>query len=809
VLGVLSVTLGLLSHGPASGQGEAGTRPVVEVGYASGLAARSLSAEDRKRIESLPLHDGLGRLEGRYANMQVEATRREDSHRDDGVAGYWGLDAVRRRQDIGPKPYAGLLKDGCYQTERIIFADLGTGATMMKLTHEPYGSGDELSYFGKAAFSADGSLMVWQRSQKVSLWGPGRQNTTDTHGPVLLDGDGTRPRIAFRDRPSVTIPVCSPSKPELAYAMAGRDLVELNLRTGGVQRTIKSGLPSWWLKLSPDAKYACSMAYGGRSLWVVSLPTGQQWDIPLKGAIHDSYRFVPANTDWVMYWYEGGGLRNEGFHITNFKTGEDRICPLYFDWNHGDVGRFLCFHCTGTVSRWDGQGFPPWQRLFWPDNNFTDSGPYYDQPAGAGGYAQHWPEDELWAHGTRTVERPYLSEVFRCFAKPFPEGGRVNRFRVCYTNLMRKTDRKGAPTVVLDRPNISPDGTKLLFNSNVFAQAEVYLVELRKPRPPVNLKAEWSTSGVKLTWKHPKYHQEIKGYSIYRSSESGKGFELLAGPVAQTTFSDTSATAGRVYWYAVRSVEHSRLESGLCAEVGVASDEKLLADVPLRIFAEAEDAVSADLEAPPPDGLWVNFDGMASNLHYLWQRRKDKPGQVEPEVHVPRRADYYVYARLKGREGARVEIHHQLVEAAGASWQWVRSPGKVSLNEGSQKLLVSSSRYGSALDCFYLSTDGSFEPAGRLRVTPPEALRLSAAPAGEGQVRLSWERSKDRRISHYNLYCSDQPNFAPDRKTLIASPDVSEYLDWQAGSGRWYYRVSQVTLDGLESKPSNEVSGSN
>ena len=48
--------------------------------------------------------------------------------------------------------------------------------------------------------------------------------------------------------------------------------------------------------------------------------------------------------------------------------------------------------------------------------------------------------------------------------------------------------------------------------------------------------------------------------------------------------------------------------------------------------------------------------------------------------------------------------------------------------------------------------------------------------------------------------------FTPGRETLIASPDGTEFLDWQALPGRNYYTVTQVTLDGLESEPSNEVS---
>jgi hypothetical protein len=61
------------------------------------------------------------------------------------------------------------------------------------------------------------------------------------------------------------------------------------------------------------------------------------------------------------------------------------------------------------------------------------------------------------------------------------------------------------------------------------------------------------------------------------------------------------------------------------------------------------------------------------------------------------------------------------------------------------------------------------------------------------------------RWSHYNLYSSNHPGFACDRSTIIASPDAPEYVDWRAPAGPNYYKVTQVTLDGLESAPSNEM----
>ena len=540
-----------------------GLRAEEVVGYESGLAVRMLSAGDRARMAKLPLQDLVDLRAGRYTHIQ-----------DDGVMGYWGLDAIRSRQDVDRKPYELLRKDGVYQAERVVFADLGTGVTMMKLSDTPYGeAGDELFYFGKACWNADGSQMLWMRSRKASLWGPRSQKGDDVYGVLLCDGDGARPRIAFQDAGTMGIPICHPTDPTLAYSMSKEGLIELDLSTGKKHRVVKAGLSAWWLKLSPDGKYAGSKPYGKSEFWVVDLKTSQMWTFPLETKIHDSYRFVPGDTDWIMFWYEGGRFRTEGIVCTNFKTGQTVKSKVRFDWNHGDVGRYLGVHCSPYITEWDGarKKWLPIKLLKQATPEYVDNAYNYANPVRAGGYLQHWPDDQRWAYPTRYTERPWLSEVQCIFAKPFAKGhGRVNWFRICFSNHRRNTDRKGAKSIVLSRPNISFDGTKLLHNSNVFGRSEVYMAVLRKPSPPTEIKARWQGNGCRITWTPPKYHQEIKGYHVYRSTESGRGFvQITDEPVADTSFVDGGGGGRGFTFYAVRSVEHSKLESGLSAEAMV------------------------------------------------------------------------------------------------------------------------------------------------------------------------------------------------------------------------------------------------
>ncbi|HUV39978.1 MAG TPA: hypothetical protein VMY39_10210, partial [Planctomycetota bacterium] len=226
------------------------------VGYETALAAGMLSADARTRLATLPLQDLIDKTSGRYTLVK-----------DDGVSGHWGLDAIRARCEVGPRPAAALVDpDGVMQTERVIFADTGTGATMMMLTRLPYavdGPGDQLNYFGKACWSADGAHMLWVRDAKAGLWGPNYQKTTDEYGPLRVNADGTGATIIFREVTAMKPPVCSPTQPDVAYAWSGGKILELDLRTGTVRKTLGDMQYSWHLKVSPDDKYVVSKVAEG------------------------------------------------------------------------------------------------------------------------------------------------------------------------------------------------------------------------------------------------------------------------------------------------------------------------------------------------------------------------------------------------------------------------------------------------------------------------------------------------------------------------------------------------------------------
>jgi hypothetical protein len=731
----------------------------------------------RRRILAYTPYDG----KGRYTMGQR-----------DGVAEIQGLEALAQR--FGEKPYRELqLAEQHWQTERVIFRDVDTGATLVRLTNDPWT--DELSYFGHN-WSADGKYVVFRRR-------PGMyERSTDTHGPMAVNSDGTGLRNVFRDYRMVRNETCSPTDPNTCFAIADtRKLIAFDLGTGKTNQVIRAIDRSWHLKVSPDGKYLMGrsrIADGGRGLWVARADGQEYYEISEPRGIHDSYRFHPTEKK-IMYWHEGHF--NEGFILRDLDGSNLKKIPLAFDWNHGDLGPDRGVHTLGHITRIQGDSWLPKEVLF-----HQPGVEYYDQPYKYNGYVTWMPKDQYWVHNTRLVLPPYLSELHSFHAEPVP-GDVVNRFRICYTNVRKPG--------CLDHPAASPDGTKVLFNSNMLGRVDIYYVIARLPEPPRDLRARRASGGgnaggnpVELTWSPARHHAETAGYHVYRSAESGVHYvPITAQPVREPRFLDHSAPAGEAIFYKVSAVEHSGLESRLSDEVAVEAGP----EVKRRLVVEAEEGQRNRL-------MWLAHLGLASNLHYVWQRQPGK-GQVTLSVDLPEAKGpaMLVWARVKGEKGVDLEA-----EAGGdkvtlqapplKDWTWVKFKGVLPLKPGSHsqvQLIVTSSLYGSAIDRLVLTTDSSFSPQDAVEIRWPgrEPIQnLKAQASSPYAVKVAWPRPGGSTLHHYNVYCGEEKDFPVDQSTLIASPDRHECLDWGLKPGTtYYYRVTWVDRGGNESLPSPAV----
>ncbi|MCY3023265.1 MAG: fibronectin type III domain-containing protein [Planctomycetota bacterium] len=737
------------------------TRAVVALSLTAGMA--SLPAAEAPATDvNVPA----------YEYIPFDGEGRFTCDKADGVKEYQGLMALPRR--CGQKPYDRLWKGDQWQTERLCFTDICTGVPIVRLTDD-YGS-DYIDYH-RGSWSADGKWIVWRR--KPGMW----EASTKTNGPTAVRSDGTGMKPVFRDVPGIVRKhQCSKSDPRLCYSMVGdTKLVAGDLEPGKkVQDRAEPG-GSWHLKMSYDGKYLCSTANKGgvRTIWLVSTDGKEKYDVTVSAAIHDSYQPHPTLRK-VIYWYEGK-FHEEGFCQKDADNTNEQKINVKFDWNHGDFGPDRGVHETGRVFRYNGDKWAPPEELYNP----KPGSEFYDDPPDFNGYTTWMPKDLPWAVQTHIVHRPYLSEFFLAGVEPVP-GDVVNRFRLGYTNLLRGP--------CLDCADGSPDGTKVVYNSNMFGQSQVFYMVIRRPEPP----RELAFAAGKLTWKPAVHAKETKGYRVYRASKSGGPYECLGyEPAGESTFADPKGAGGAAF-YVVTAVEHSGLESGHSNEAA----SKPAA--PQNIFVEAE---RAKLTAP----LWLCIDARASDMYYIWQRKKDAAGKAVIPVTAPVAGSYTLWARVKGREAAKFSFEaagtKAEVEGRSPEWTWVKGSQPVTLAAGAQELTATSSLYGSALDAVWLAADPAFAPSGRNAensVPPPKVAALTAKAEGPFAVRLTWAPSPRGDVTHYNLYCSTEKNAPASRATLIASPEGGEYLDWKVPpNAELFYRITAVDSRWNESVPSD------
>jgi fibronectin type 3 domain-containing protein len=72
-----------------------------------------------------------------------------------------------------------------------------------------------------------------------------------------------------------------------------------------------------------------------------------------------------------------------------------------------------------------------------------------------------------------------------------------------------------------------------------------------------------------LTWSASQ-SPGVVGYNIYRSTVSGSGYSKVNGSLnADTSYTDSSVTAGQTYFYVAKAVDGNDVESGSSNEVQV------------------------------------------------------------------------------------------------------------------------------------------------------------------------------------------------------------------------------------------------
>lgn len=84
------------------------------------------------------------------------------------------------------------------------------------------------------------------------------------------------------------------------------------------------------------------------------------------------------------------------------------------------------------------------------------------------------------------------------------------------------------------------------------------------PSVPTDLVATASETEIRLDWKSVKNEADVKlnenlaGYNVYRSEQSGSGYEKIGSADAvSTTYTDDTAEEGKTYFYVITAFDNS------------------------------------------------------------------------------------------------------------------------------------------------------------------------------------------------------------------------------------------------------------
>jgi hypothetical protein len=379
-------------------------------------------------------------------------------------------------------------------------------------------------------------------------------------------------------------------------------------------------------------------------------------------------------------------------------------------------------------------------------------------------------------------------------------------------------------------PTFSPDFTKVSYFSAMLTGdvperkwGDLYVAVVRYPEPPLNLRL---IRGRTLTWDLPGRHQEIQGFRLYRSDESGRNYRrasdrLLTG----TRYRLPDDAKG---FYALTSVEQSGLEGRIF------TNEVQLGDEPLfRHFHEPETGRIGTPMVPffEPAAASGAYAVSVSDPEHLYRRRLAEGlcGTVVLPVAVPSRRNLRLWARVRGmselerasytrgwsrRPEDVAEGHFSLTvdgdvlgrfAVQGEDWHWVGlDTGVMRLHARHLDLQVSTSDAGIALDCICITNDPDFRPTGRGRepngeLTVPDGLRSMVFDLRDadrvdltgGRVKIGWQpASAAQGVTRYQVYRGNDETFPADPEHLLGSPGEPVFYDGGLEPGmQVFYRV--------------------
>ena len=387
--------------------------------------------------------------------------------------------------------------------------------------------------------------------------------------------------------------------------------------------------------------------------------------------------------------------------------------------------------------------------------------------------------------------------------------------------------------IIWSAPNPSPDYTKTGYASSMltvgrpeYQIGDAYIAVTRYPQPPVNLKVE----GNALSWEKPRYHAEIKGYNLYRSKESGRGYAKVNSDLITGQRYSISGAG----FYVMTSVEHSGLESRMFSnEVQVGKDSRY------RRFYEAEEGKINKPMVPffEPKAASNVYGVAVTDPALLYRKRLSEglKGSVALKIDVPVGGTAKLLARVRGMSRLECESYTTgwpeegqagkgsfsvkidgkpagRIPVSGYGWKWVSlDAGTMPLRAGMHEVILETSDAGIAVDNIMVTNDLGFTPGGKSNaptvlsgtlsglkaefvLVQGEELKTGGYSVKPPYLKLVWNELKaSQGVRYYNVYRSEAPKFETSPATLVGSAAKPEFVDCVLEEGKtYYYRITGV-----------------
>jgi fibronectin type 3 domain-containing protein len=308
-------------------------------------------------------------------------------------------------------------------------------------------------------------------------------------------------------------------------------------------------------------------------------------------------------------------------------------------------------------------------------------------------------------------------------------------------------------------------GEKSLNSAKVFGLYKSSVI----PFPPMNLRSEIVTNGVKLVWEKPGSF--INVYHVYRNLGDDNSLSLISNVKSSDSiviFNDTSSVlkGNRNYIYAVKSETTSGVESNFSDTLRIKPIKKTLLEAPLQLKGYSD----------------------KSKVFLYW----DNLFKDDPSVN-----GYYVFRRdanVKSKQGDFKAVKDSLISAKQNNFvdTTVFSGNNYEYAVQTVDIYGNKSPFSSTINV-QIKKSVPAAPAGITAVNTPSG------------ILISWTAPIQLDIKEFKIYRYERGQ-TPELLDDVNAKLSIEYLDKQAQKGiLYFYYLISVDKYNSESKPSSEV----